>query len=143
MTHDNLQVLKALLEKEQLTQDDIRKLAKILEGLYVELSDPMQQIEAFLCGSESARYMREDIIADKMGMSSRNLRLILQRHNIDFVRLRDHVLKDRCERLMESGVTSASVLAKSLGYSNRTYFYRVFKRWMGVSFSEYMNCRKS
>ena len=135
MLHENL---KTQLDEHIRTDGDFRELAKFLECRCAQLTgDPVLQVENMLRLAESARYMRLQTIADKMAISPRSLTLRLHRNGTTFVQLRDKVLKERCLQLMESGTTSATALASTLGYSNPAYFYLIFKRWMGVNFKDY------
>lgn len=127
----------------------LRALAQQLEGMLLEeserllRSDPVGTVEALLRLCPSAREMKLNLAADKMCMSIRKLTEILARHGASFTRIRDRVIRERCQKLMDDGVLNAADLADLLGYADPSHFYQVFKRVMGMSFKASLERRKT
>ena len=127
---------------------DIKALAQQLEGMLLEeserllRSDPVGTVEALLRLCPSAREMKLNLAADKMCMSIRKLTGLLKQHGATFHNIKDRVIRERCQKLMEDGVLNAADLTDILGYADPSHFYQVFKRVMGMSFKASLESRK-
>ena len=135
--------LKSVLGREVQSRDDILDLANFLERRYQGIfkGDRVLQTLVLLRGSDSVRQMHGVVISRKMGMSVRTLSFALAKHNTSLKTLRDQVLKERCLKLMDSGISGATDLTKALGYCDTAQFYRVFKRWTGCGSKQFKESR--
>ena len=129
--------------------DEVTEVAKRLESLILEdsrrllLTDPVATVEALLRLAEDARAMQRDLIAEKMHVSIRKLTGILRRRGTSFRILREKVLKERCQQLMDKGVLNGNDLTELLGYADPSHFYVLFQRWMGHGFKAELIRRKA
>jgi AraC-like DNA-binding protein len=80
---------------------------------------------------------RLEWIAAKLGLSPRSLQRKLADGGTTYLELLEHVLCERARSLIGSTRTPLIEIALSLGYSDPAHFSRAFKRWTGVSPSDY------
>ena len=76
------------------------------------------------------------IVANRLGISERQLRQKLKTINQNFRTILESERKAAFERLFEDGENFA-VIAQSLGYNDQSAFNRAFKRWYDMSPSAY------
>jgi AraC-like DNA-binding protein len=72
-------------------------------------------------------------IAARLHMTTRTLARRLEAEGTSFRELREEVRRRHAEDYLRSTTTSATEIAISLGFSDVTAFARAFKRWTGVS----------
>lgn len=72
-----------------------------------------------------------DSIAQKLGISPRNLQHRLSEEGITYKKLLDDIRKERALYLLEKEKIPISEIAFMLGYSDQSVFARAFKRWVG------------
>ena len=77
----------------------------------------------------------EDVatIASRLHMTARTLARRLEAEGTSFRELREEVRRRHAEDYLRSTTTTATEIAISLGFSDVTAFARAFKRWTGVS----------
>ncbi|MEO8420644.1 MAG: AraC family transcriptional regulator ligand-binding domain-containing protein [Hyphomicrobium sp.] len=80
---------------------------------------------------------RLEWIAAKLGMSPRSLQRKLANSGTTYLELLERLLCERARSLIGSTRTPLIEIALSLGYSDPAHFSRAFKRWTGVSPSDY------
>jgi len=80
---------------------------------------------------------RAELIAEQLGMSSTTLRRRLRADHTSYQFLLDRARQYRCERSLKDSWLPGKCLADELGYLEVNSFYRAFRRWTGMSYSEY------
>jgi len=81
--------------------------------------------------------LRSDTVAARLGMSSTTLRRRLRADHTCYQFLLDRARQYRCERLLREHWLPGKCLADELGYMEVNSFYRAFRRWTGLSYSDY------
>lgn len=80
--------------------------------------------------------------ARRLGLHPKNLQRTLARLGTSVTEIRDNARQKRAlEILAMNKLTSNEEIAESLGFSSAASFSRAFKRWTGVTPSEYRNCQ--
>lgn len=83
-----------------------------------------------------------DWVASKLEMSRRSLQRSLEAEGHSFSNLVDSLLQDRAMYLLETTNHRLVDIALQLGYSDGGHFSRAFRRWTGLSPSQYRNWKK-
>ncbi|MEH6584233.1 MAG: AraC family transcriptional regulator [Halioglobus sp.] len=81
--------------------------------------------------------VRADSVASDLGMSGTTLRRRLRADHTNYQFLLDRARQYRCEQLLKDHWQPGKCVAYELGYLEVNSFYRAFKRWTGMSYSEY------
>ncbi len=81
--------------------------------------------------------LRADSVAESLGMSSTTLRRRLRADHTCYQFLLDRARQYRCEQRLRQQWLPGKCLADELGYLEVNSFYRAFRRWTGLSYSEY------
>lgn len=81
-------------------------------------------------------------LATSLHMSSRTLRRRLQQDNVSFRTLLEEVRETLAEELLAIGGLSLEEVAERLGYGEVSNFIHAFKRWKGVTPSQYRKGRQ-
>lgn len=81
--------------------------------------------------------LRADTVAESLGMSGTTLRRRLRADHTCYQFLLDRARQYRCERRLRQDWLPGKCLADELGYLEVNSFYRAFRRWTGLSYSEY------
>ena len=76
-------------------------------------------------------------VADTLHVSTRTLKRRLQDEGRNFRALVDHVLCERATQMLQEEGLSVSEVAFRLGYNDVSNFSRAFRRWTGVSPSDF------
>jgi AraC-like DNA-binding protein len=76
-------------------------------------------------------------VARSLGISASTLRRRLKEDNTSFSHLSDRVRQYRCEQILAKKWLPGKCLAFELGYSETNSFYRAFRRWTGLAYSDY------
>ena len=76
-------------------------------------------------------------LAEQLGVGERTLQRKLADHGITYKELLDKTREEHAMRSLESGAISVQELAYELGFSSTAAFSRAFRRWRGVSPSEW------
>ena len=103
---------------------------------YLALSRTTDRVLQILLGGNLAR-LRADSVAESLGMSSTTLRRRLRADHTCYQFLLDRARQYRCEQVLRSAWRPGKCLADELGYLEVNSFYRAFRRWTGLSYSEY------
>jgi AraC-like DNA-binding protein len=80
-------------------------------------------------------------VARALGMSERTLHRRLRQAGLTFGQVLDDFREAEAERLLGAGRASLMEVALRLGYSDQTAWNRAFKRWKGMSPSEWLASR--
>ena len=81
--------------------------------------------------------LRAESVAEELGMSSTTLRRRLRADHTSYQFLLDRSRQYRCEQKLRQAWLPGKCLADELGYLEVNSFYRAFRRWTGLSYSEY------
>jgi AraC family mar-sox-rob regulon transcriptional activator len=81
--------------------------------------------------------LRADSVAAELGMSGTTLRRRLRADHTSYQFLLDRARQYRCEQQLQRVWLPGKCLADELGYLEVNSFYRAFRRWTGLSYSEY------
>ena len=103
---------------------------------YLALSRTTDAVLRILLAGDLAR-LRADSVAESLGMSSTTLRRRLRADHTCYQFLLDRARQYRCEQVLRDKWRPGKCLADELGYLEVNSFYRAFRRWTGVSYSEY------
>jgi AraC-like DNA-binding protein len=80
-------------------------------------------------------------VAECLGISARSLRRQLAKEGLTYRQLIDHYRFETARRLIETTDRSLIDIACQLGYTEAASFTRAFRRWAGLSPSEYRAAR--
>ena len=83
------------------------------------------------------RRLRADSVAEELGISCTTLRRRLRADHTSYQFLLDRARQYRCEQQLRRHWLPGKCLADELGYLEVNSFYRAFRRWTGLSYSEY------
>ncbi len=81
--------------------------------------------------------LRADSVAEQLGISGTTLRRRLRADHTCYQFLLDRARQYRCEQQLRRMWLPGKCLADQLGYLEVNSFYRAFRRWTGLSYSEY------
>ena len=81
--------------------------------------------------------LRADSVAESMGISPTTLRRRLRADHTHYQFLLDRARQYRCEQQLRCDWLPGKCLADQLGYLEVNSFYRAFRRWTGLNYSEY------
>jgi AraC-like DNA-binding protein len=102
-------------------------------------ADLVHRCRRFLMESLSSGEPTEERLADAMSMSRRTLQRKLAEHGLSYRAILDKIRHDLARRHLSSDGKSLTDIAFLLGFSEQSAFARAFKRWQGISPSEYRN----
>lgn len=91
-------------------------------------------IQMLLAGDLSR--LRSESIADELGISPTTLRRRLRADDTNYQALLDQVRQYRCEKQLANRWLPGKCIAWDLGYAEVNSFYRAFRRWTGLNYSE-------
>lgn len=120
-----------------------RQLAAVFDRMLAEevarldKSDVVSRCRAAVLEHLSSGEGTEQDAAKLLHMSSRTLQRKLAEANTTYLQLVDDTRKDLALRYIEDPRRSATDITFSLGFSQPSAFTRAFKRWTGLSPSEY------
>ena len=103
---------------------------------YLALSRTTDKVLKILLSGNLAR-LRADSVAKSLGMGSTTLRRRLRADHTCYQFLLDRARQYRCEQVLRKLWRPGKCLADELGYLEVNSFYRAFRRWTGLSYSEY------
>ncbi|MGI0483713.1 helix-turn-helix transcriptional regulator [Geminocystis sp. CENA526] len=134
----NLLYLPLKKESENINHNEEQNLYEQLISTSppVDFSKALQQlIRSQLFGGS----IKIETIADSIGMSSRSLQRCLGDRDLSYSRLLDQVRFQLAVQWLQDNSISVSEIAFELQYNEINSFRRSFKRWTGVTPSEYRN----
>ncbi|MEH6518668.1 MAG: AraC family transcriptional regulator [Halioglobus sp.] len=100
------------------------------------LSRTTDRVLHILLGGDLSR-LRASSVAEELGMSGTTLRRRLRADHTCYQFLLDRARQYRCEKKLRQQWLPGKCLADELGYLEVNSFYRAFRRWTGLSYSEY------
>jgi AraC-like DNA-binding protein len=103
---------------------------------YLPLSRTTDRVLRILLSGDLSR-VRAESVAESLGMSCTTLRRRLRADHTSYQFLLDRARQYRCEQQLRERWLPGKCLADELGYLEVNSFYRAFRRWTGLSYSEY------
>ena len=100
------------------------------------LSRTTDKVLQILLEEDLAR-VRADRVAEELGISGTTLRRRLRGDHTSYQFLLDRARQYRCEKQLRDKWLPGKCLADDLGYLEVNSFYRAFRRWTGMSYSQY------
>jgi len=96
-----------------------------------------QKVKAVIIDLLPSGNVTDESVARELYMSSRKLQRQLRSNDTTFTTLLNEIRQDLAQRYLREQDISLTEIAFLLGFSESSAFSRAFKRWMGVSPSEY------
>ncbi|MDX1735897.1 MAG: AraC family transcriptional regulator [Halioglobus sp.] len=106
------------------------------KSAYLPLSRTTERVLQILMEGDLSR-LRAETVAESLGMSGTTLRRRLRADHTCYQFLLDRTRQYRCEKILREMWLPGKCLADELGYLEVNSFYRAFRRWTGLSYSEY------
>ncbi len=103
---------------------------------YLPLSRTTDRVLRILIDGDLSR-LRAESVAETLGISCTTLRRRLRNDHTSYQFLLDRVRQYRCESRLRERWLPGKCLADELGYLEVNSFYRAFRRWTGLSYSDY------
>jgi len=100
-------------------------------------SELIDQLQAVLPAYLSTSQLNEKMVARITGMSFRTLQRRLAREGTSYSKIVTEVRQRMAEQLLRENSMKLVEIARQLGYSNLPNFTRAFRRWSGITPSEY------
>ena len=120
-----------------------RQLAATLDRIlaeqlaHLDKSDVVARCQAHLLDQLCSGEVSEDVMAEQLHMSRRTLQRKLAVADLTYQKLVDDTRRDLAMRHLEDPRHSVTDVTFLLGFSQQSAFTRAFKRWTGMSPSEY------
>jgi len=106
------------------------------EPRYLPLSRTTDRVLQILLRGDLSR-IRSERVAEELGISCTTLRRRLRADHTSYQFLLDRARQYRCEKKLRQRWLPGKCMADELGYIEVNSFYRAFRRWTGLSYSEY------
>ncbi len=103
---------------------------------YFALSRTTDKVLKILLEDDLSR-VRAYRVAEQLGMSCTTLRRRLRADHPSYQFLLDRARQYRCEKRLKDSWLPGKCMADELGYLEVNCFYRAFRRWTGISYSQY------
>jgi AraC-like DNA-binding protein len=103
---------------------------------YMPLSRTTDRVLQILLRGDLSR-IRSERVAEELGISCTTLRRRLRADHTSYQFLLDRARQYRCEKRLRQRWLPGKCMADELGYIEVNSFYRAFRRWTGLSYSEY------
>ena len=78
-----------------------------------------------------------EVIGDIAGLSTRSLQRLMKKHGISYAELLNEARRQYAETKLSDFALKISDIAYQLGYNDTAHFTRAFKRWTGITPTEY------
>jgi AraC-like DNA-binding protein len=125
---------RELTRRSPCAKTEEREIDK--EAGYLPLSRTTDKVLQILIDGDLAR-LRAESVAETLGISCTTLRRRLRNDHTSYQFLLDRVRQYRCESRLRERWLPGKCLAEELGYLEVNSFYRAFRRWTGLSYSDY------
>ena len=119
------------------------QLAELNDQVMIEYLAKLDQnhitlkVKAAIIDQLPSGSVTDETVARALYMSSRKLQRQLQRAGTSFNNLLNEIRQDLAQKYLREEDTSMTEIAFLLGFSESSAFSRAFKRWMGVTPSQY------
>ena len=122
---------------DSLHRDALEQCEKLLRSLHGSGSSLQQQVKD-LIGNNPGKLWTLDEVASKFHMSSRTLVRKLKKEGTGYQKIRDDIMKQHAANYLADPKLTVESVGYLLGFSDVASFRRSFKRWFGVTPSEYL-----
>lgn len=130
---------KPVLADSQASRQAIEQCERDLALLGGEADSMTMRVCAELILRPHQGYPDQELVAEKLHMSTRTLARRLSQDGTSFRRLLEEARhRDAC-RLLESSPLDIAAVAAQLGYTNPANFTRAFRQWTGQTPSQFRN----
>ncbi len=96
-----------------------------------------RQIKDILASYPNANFPKPSAIAEQLGMSLRKMQRKLELEDTSYMQLKDFVRQQKAEYYLTHTSKNMGVIAERCGFSESASFNRTFKRWTGISPSQF------
>ena len=100
-------------------------------------ADLKQHVAHLISNHLPSSSVNAKIVARELGMSERTIARRLSEHGLSFGQIVDDVRRQLAERYLREPDLRPSQIAYLLGYSEPSAFTRAFRRWTGLSPTQY------
>lgn len=104
---------------------------------------PLDAIKRFISRNLANQDCSVESCAKNLNMSGRTLQRHLSKHNLTFSILIDSIRQKRSVELVKDPSTDLTYIAHILGFSEQSSFSRAFKRWTGLTPSDFRASKKN
>lgn len=101
-------------------------------------SNISNQVRALIIERLPSGIPSQEMVADTLHMSVRNLQRKLQAEENSYKQLLDDVRQQLAEQYLKEGLRSIGEITYMLGFTEPSNFTRAFKRWTGVNPKQYL-----
>ncbi len=127
-----------VIDNSDLDMDEMKflldKLCNVLIKTETEIST---KVSLYLKTRVTLEGMTREEMAAQLCMSSRTLSRKLKKENAAFHDILKEERKRRCLEYLSRKDINGAELAEILGLADLSHFYKAFKQWTGLRFSEY------
>ncbi len=133
----------SLKSADEILPSSNPKLADLNDQVMIEYlaeldhNNLAQRVKATILDQLPSGNVTDDSVSRDLFMSARKLQRQLERAGTTFYTLLNETREDLAKKFLKDQNTSISEIAYLLGYSENSAFSRAFKRWTGVSPSQY------
>ncbi len=99
------------------------------------------QVKQYIIEALPSAEVEEQIIADKLGLSVRSLQRKLNEEHLTFSKMVAEIRQSLALHYIDESHLSLNEIGYLLGFSEQASFTRAFKRWTGISPSQYRKQR--
>jgi AraC-like DNA-binding protein len=128
-----------------IAQRDTLPAASLVDTEQSTSSVPLKLSEctyAVVCSRFVDGYPEIESVAGSMGMNARSLQRHLAKDGLTYRQLVEHYRHEAARRLIDAGDRTLIDIACQLGYNEAASFTRAFRRWSGMTPSEYRSGRE-
>lgn len=117
----------------------LTRLDASLEDMLLDMpsTDFTEQVKQRIGALIAQRDVSEEMLAERFNMSTRHLRRKLSEAQTSYEKLLDEVRMEMAMRLIQAGRLNLGHVALQLGFLNPSSFTRAFRRWTGMSPSDF------
>ncbi|MEO1495024.1 MAG: AraC family transcriptional regulator ligand-binding domain-containing protein [Pseudomonadota bacterium] len=103
--------------------------------------DPLSSLRRAITDSAAAGDYRAEAVSQRLGLRLRAAQRLAAKHGTTLANLIDEARRANAEAFLSDRSMSVQMVASVLGYSDDRAFRRAFKRWTGISPTDYRRFR--